>query len=60
MEMTHWYWCSVGFRPKDVANGKCKKFNKLPFGCHSCSDWKLMDVEEIIRGSNNFRKDKNE
>lgn len=41
------YWCSKGFRPEDAASGSCRRFAKLEYGCHSCSDWKLMSESEI-------------
>ena len=50
-EITHWYWCSAGFRPEDVAQGKCKKYNRNAFGCSRCKDFKLMSTEEIIQDS---------
>jgi len=49
MEMNEWYWCSIGFYPEDVAQGKCRKFNRNAFGCSRCKDFKLMSTEEIIR-----------
>lgn len=42
-----WYWCSVGYTPEEALD--CEKYKKLPFGCHSCGDWKLMDESEIIK-----------
>ena len=46
--MTEIYWCSVGFSPEDVAEGKCKEEKKYEHGCHNCPDWKLTPVENII------------
>ena len=50
-EVKAWMWCSVGYTPKDAANGVCPDFWKLPYGCHSCKKWKLTPEEDILKAN---------
>jgi len=42
--LRYYLWCHNGFEPKDVAQGKCERYNER--GCDECKHWKLKDSHQ--------------